>query len=249
MMYRLRLVIVLCTVSFPLLFAQSGPSTEQNQQSSSPSHATQGDATPPQGEPVPCPVPVVIVHNDRDCSQYPSPCVTPPRQVFAPEPELSKEAREAHYEGTGVLGLIIRTDGKVCRVRMLKRIGFGMDEKAVEAAKSWLFEPAVKDGKPVAVEIAVQMNFHLNSIFVSPTSARVVPEGKQQFSATIAGSTSPKVKWSVSCSASACGSISDEGLYTAPSSAPTPVTVTAVSATDPTKTASAKVDIQVNSSK
>jgi len=249
MMYRLRLVIVLCTVSFPLLFAQSGPSTEQNQQSSSPSHATQGDATPPQREPVPCPVPVVIVHNDRDCSQYPSPCVTPPHQVFAPEPELSKEAREAHYEGTSVLGLIVKTDGKVCNVRILKRFGFGMDEKAVEAAKSWVFEPAVKDGKPVAVEIAVQMNFHFNSIFVSPTSARVVPEGKQQFWATVAGST--KVKWSVSCAASACGSISDEGLYTAPSSAPTPatVTVTAVSATDPTKTASAKVDIQVNSSK
>jgi hypothetical protein len=81
--------------------------------------------------------------------------------------------------------------------------------------------------------------------------ARVVPEGKQQFSATIADSTSPKVKWSVSCAASACGSISDEGLYTAPSSAPTPATVTviAVSATDPTKTASAKVDIQADSSK
>ena len=148
-----------------------------------------------------------------------------------------------------MLGLIIRTDGKVCRVRILKGSGFGLDEKTVEAVKSWVFEPAVKDGKPVAVEIAVEVNF--NRLFVSPTSARVVPEGKQQFSAAIASSTSPQVKWSVSCAASACGSISDEGLYTAPSSAPTPatVTVTAVSATDPTKTASAKVDIQVNSSK
>jgi TonB family protein len=194
---------------------------------------------------------VVIVHNARDCSQYPSPCVTPPRQVFAPEPEFSKEAREAHHEGISVVGLIVGTDGKACNVRILQRIGFGLDEKAVEAVKSWVFEPAVKDGKPVAVEIAVEVYFHLDLIVVSPTSARVVPEGKQQFSATIAGSTSPKVKWSVSCAASACGSISDEGLYTAPSSAPTPatVTVTAVSATDPTKTASAKVDIQVNSSK
>jgi len=37
----------------------------------------------------------------------------------------------------------------------------GLDENAIEAVKSWKFEPAMKDGQPVRVEIAIEVNFHL----------------------------------------------------------------------------------------
>jgi TonB family protein len=37
----------------------------------------------------------------------------------------------------------------------------GLDEKALEAVKQWRFEPAKKDNQPVAVQLSVEVNFHL----------------------------------------------------------------------------------------
>ena len=44
---------------------------------------------------------------------------------------------------------------------MTRRLGMGLDEKAIEAVRKWKFEPAMKDGKPVAVQISVEVNFRL----------------------------------------------------------------------------------------
>ena len=44
---------------------------------------------------------------------------------------------------------------------MARALGMGLDEKAIEAVRNWKFEPAKKDGKPVAVQINVEVNFHL----------------------------------------------------------------------------------------
>lgn len=84
------------------------------------------------------------------------------------------------------------------------------------------------------------------AVAVSPASAQVVRGEKQQFSAVITGELNSEVTWNVSgagCSGSTCGSISSDGLYTAPSNIPSPplVTVTATLATDPTEAANAKV--------
>jgi protein TonB len=38
----------------------------------------------------------------------------------------------------------------------------GLDEKAVEAVQKWRFEPGMKDGKPVAVQLVIAVDFHLN---------------------------------------------------------------------------------------
>ena len=46
-------------------------------------------------------------------------------------------------------------------IRVLSSLGMGLDEKAIEAVKNWKFEPAMKDGHPVRVEIAVEVDFHL----------------------------------------------------------------------------------------
>ncbi|HTS37898.1 MAG TPA: energy transducer TonB [Candidatus Solibacter sp.] len=87
--------------------------------------------------------------------------VSPPRAIYRPDPEFSEEARKAKYQGVCTLGMIVGTDGRPTNIRVLGSLGMGLDEKAIEAVKNWKFEPAMKDGHPVRVEIAVEVDFHL----------------------------------------------------------------------------------------
>jgi protein TonB len=89
-------------------------------------------------------------------------CVSPPQVVFHPEPEYSKEAREANYQGTCIIGLVVEADGSTSHVTLISGLGKGLDEKAVDTVKSWKFKPATKNGKPVATQIAVEVDFHLS---------------------------------------------------------------------------------------
>jgi periplasmic protein TonB len=87
--------------------------------------------------------------------------VSAPKELYAPEPEYSEEARKAKYQGTCVLYLIVGPDGKPRDIRVARSLGLGLDEKAIEAVRQWKFEPAMKDGKPVAVAINVEVDFRL----------------------------------------------------------------------------------------
>ncbi len=87
--------------------------------------------------------------------------VTAPRVIYAPEPEFSEEARKTKYQGTVVLWLIVGADGRSRDIRILQSLGMGLDEKAIEAIRHWRFEPGRKDGIPVAVQVNVEVNFHL----------------------------------------------------------------------------------------
>jgi protein TonB len=87
--------------------------------------------------------------------------VTPPRPTFSPDPEFSEEARKAKYQGTCTLMLVVTADGRPTNIRVANSLGMGLDEKAIETVKTWRFEPGQKDGHPVAVEIAVEVDFHL----------------------------------------------------------------------------------------
>ena len=57
--------------------------------------------------------------------------------------------------------VIVATDGTTSHVRVISGLGMGLDEKAIEAVKTWKFRPAMKDGKPVATQIAVVIEFKL----------------------------------------------------------------------------------------
>jgi len=57
------------------------------------------------------------------------------------------------------LWLIVGTDGRPLDVRVARSSGHELDEKAVETVKKWRFEPANKDGHPVAAEINVEVPF------------------------------------------------------------------------------------------
>jgi periplasmic protein TonB len=87
--------------------------------------------------------------------------VSAPKALFAPDPEYSEEARKAKYQGTCVLWLVVGPDGRPRDIHIARSLGLGLDEKAIEAVKNWKFEPAMKDGKPVAVQINVEVDFRL----------------------------------------------------------------------------------------
>jgi protein TonB len=87
--------------------------------------------------------------------------VSAPRALFAPDPEYSEEARKAKYQGTVVLWVVVGADGRAHDVKVQRSLGMGLDQKALEAVRKWKFEPAVKDGRPVAVQINVEVSFRL----------------------------------------------------------------------------------------
>jgi periplasmic protein TonB len=87
--------------------------------------------------------------------------VSAPKVTYQPDPEYSEEARKAKYQGVCVLSLIVGPDGKPREVKVARSLGLGLDEKAIEAVNQWKFEPAQKDGKPVAVAINVEVTFRL----------------------------------------------------------------------------------------
>jgi TonB family protein len=87
--------------------------------------------------------------------------VTAPRIIYNPDPEYSDEARKTKHQGTVILWAIIGADGRPRNLRVSRSLGMGLDEKAIEAVRAWRFEPATKDGHPVAVMINVEVDFHL----------------------------------------------------------------------------------------
>ena len=87
--------------------------------------------------------------------------VTPPQLVYKVEPEFSEEARKAKHQGVVVLTIDVDPSGNVRNVRVRQSLGLGLDEKAIEAVSRWRFRPAILNGKPVATEATVQVNFQL----------------------------------------------------------------------------------------
>ncbi|HLY19846.1 MAG TPA: energy transducer TonB [Bryobacteraceae bacterium] len=87
--------------------------------------------------------------------------VTAPVPLYRPEPEYSEEARKAKYQGTVVLTAVVDASGKPRDLKVVRSLGLGLDEKALEAVEKWKFRPGYKDGKPVAVACSIEVNFRL----------------------------------------------------------------------------------------
>jgi TonB family protein len=88
--------------------------------------------------------------------------VSAPKVIYSPDPEYSEEARKFRHMGTVELRLVVGPDGNPRDIRVVHTLGLGLDEKTIEAVEKWRFEPAMKDGQPVAVQINVVVNFHLD---------------------------------------------------------------------------------------
>lgn len=87
--------------------------------------------------------------------------VTFPRAIYAPDPPYTEEARKAKLSGVCVLSLIVGRDGLPRDVQLTRALGSGLDEKATEAVRQWKFDPARRNGVPVAVKIHVEVMFRL----------------------------------------------------------------------------------------
>jgi protein TonB len=87
--------------------------------------------------------------------------ISAPRPISTPDPEYTEEARRAKTQGTCILWMVVDAEGHPRDIRVVHGLGFGLDTKAIEAVKQWRFEPALRDGRPVNVQISVEVGFRL----------------------------------------------------------------------------------------
>jgi periplasmic protein TonB len=87
--------------------------------------------------------------------------VSAPIPIVTPEAEFSDEARRSKYQGICMISIIVDAHGYPQNPRVLQSLGMGLDEKALDAVGRYRFKPALKDGRPVPVRIAVAVNFRL----------------------------------------------------------------------------------------
>jgi protein TonB len=87
--------------------------------------------------------------------------VTSPVVLSKKDPEYSEEARKAKYQGTVLLSIEVSASGTASNIKVVRSLGLGLDEKAIEAVKQWKFKPGYKDGKPVTVAATIEVNFRL----------------------------------------------------------------------------------------
>jgi periplasmic protein TonB len=87
--------------------------------------------------------------------------VSQPAVIFKVDPEYSEEARKAKYSGTVMLSVVVDAEGKARDIHVVKSLGMGLDEKAVEAVEKWKFKPGMKGGQAVNVRATIEVNFRL----------------------------------------------------------------------------------------
>jgi periplasmic protein TonB len=87
--------------------------------------------------------------------------VSAPVPIFRPEPEYSEEARKAKWQGAVLLQVVVDEKGVPQDIKVVRSLGLGLDQKAIEAVQKWRFKPGLKDGKPVPVSANILVNFRL----------------------------------------------------------------------------------------
>ena len=76
-----------------------------------------------------------------------------PRAIHSPDPKYTKEAASRHIDGTSVLMVVLNSSGSAENIAILDPLGMGLDEQAVKAVQQWRFQPAMKNGQPISVQI------------------------------------------------------------------------------------------------
>ena len=89
------------------------------------------------------------------------PYETPPAPGTRVQPKYPELARKAGIEGTVYIKILVDKQGMVRDAILLRGIGGGLDEAALEAVKKWMYTPAIQNNMPVAVWVAQPINFRL----------------------------------------------------------------------------------------
>jgi protein TonB len=87
--------------------------------------------------------------------------VSKPQVLYAPDAEFSEEARKAKFSGNVEVYLWVDENGSPSHIRVVRGVGMGLDQKAMEAVRQYKFKPAMKDGKPVKVDLYIDVNFQI----------------------------------------------------------------------------------------
>lgn len=87
--------------------------------------------------------------------------VTAPVLIYGPEPQYTRKAQQAKYQGVVKLQIIVTKKGRPVDIKVVQHLGMGLDEQAVKAVKRYRFKPARYHGNPVAVRMIVEVDFHL----------------------------------------------------------------------------------------
>jgi TonB family protein len=87
--------------------------------------------------------------------------VLPPTVISSVQPEYSEEAREAQHQGGVILEAIVHATGSIEILRVVRSLGFGLDERAIEALQQWEFRPGTLNGEPVDVALHIEVWFNL----------------------------------------------------------------------------------------
>ncbi|MGP0017390.1 MAG: energy transducer TonB [Candidatus Sulfotelmatobacter sp.] len=93
--------------------------------------------------------------------EHQGPGMTHPKPVYQPPPEYADRPRRKKIQGNVFLSMIVTADGTVRDPQVTQSLDKDLDKKALECVSKWKFDPATKDGQPVAMRIAVEVNFHL----------------------------------------------------------------------------------------
>jgi TonB family protein len=109
--------------------------------------------------------------------------VSVPLVIYMVKPEYTPEAKAAKFSGIVLVNLVVDQNGQPQDVHILRGVGMGLDQEAVSVVKQYKFKPAMEDGKPVPVQINVEVNFQIDdaaSASVPPApknAARTLPDG------------------------------------------------------------------------
>lgn len=107
------------------------------------------------------PTPNLTPPAQRDNSSQNGGRTTPPHAIYSPNPDYPEKARKAKVQGVVTLKLTVSPDGTTKDIQVVKHLRSDLDVNAVDAVRTWKFEPATKDGKPVAASINIGVAFTL----------------------------------------------------------------------------------------
>jgi periplasmic protein TonB len=88
--------------------------------------------------------------------------VSAPQLVRSVDPDFTDDARRANYQGTVSIELIVDSSGNPQDIRIVRHLGMGLDQKAIEAVRQYKFKPAMYQGRPVSVQMVINVDFHLH---------------------------------------------------------------------------------------
>jgi periplasmic protein TonB len=87
--------------------------------------------------------------------------VTAPRATYDPEPEYDDQSSKDKVEGTVLLSVIVTKEGRTAGMKVKRSLTPALDKQAIKAVSEWRFDPATKDGAPVAVRLIIEIEFRL----------------------------------------------------------------------------------------